>query len=164
MAPISVRLVMMEKIVMGMFEAWVATAFVFPVAYFIMRANLHLHLTSSPGLILFLLMSGLAAATLGMVLGTVVEPMRFAMMFATTIIPMIFLGATYYPWKALAKIPWLQYLVLINPLVYISEGYRSLLTPTVPHMSYGITILGIAVSIAILLAVAIRTFERRALN
>jgi ABC-2 type transport system permease protein len=34
----------------------------------------------------------------------------------------------------LAAVPWLQKLVLINPLVYMCEGFRAALTP-VPHMS-----------------------------
>ena len=164
LAPISLRLVMLEKIVMGMVESWVAGAFVFPVAYFIMRDNLSLELTSVGGLLLLVVLGGLAAATLGMVLGTIVEPMRFAMMFATIIIPMVFLGATYYPWASLSKIPWLQYLVLFNPLVYINEGYRAVLTPDVPHMHFGYAILGILVSTALLMAVAVKTFEKRALS
>ncbi len=30
--------------------------------------------------------------------------------------------------------PWLKWLVLVNPLVYMSEALRSALTPAVPHM------------------------------
>jgi ABC-2 type transport system permease protein len=164
MAPISVRLVMLEKIVMGMVEAWLAAAFVFPVAYLIMRANLELQVTSYPLLILILFLAGLASATLGMVLGTVVEPMRFATMFATVVIPMIFLGATYYPWAGLSAIPWLQYLVLVNPLVYVSEAYRGVLTPQIPHMATGYALLGISVSIVVLMAMAVKEFEKRALS
>lgn len=164
MAPISIRLVMLEKIIMGMVEAWLAAAFVFPVAFLVMRENLHLTVVSYPLLVLMIVLAGLLAATLGMVLGTIVEPMRFAIMFATVIIPMIFLGAAYYPWAGLAKIPWLQLLVLVNPLVYVSEGYRALLTPSVPHMPIEYCLLGVSVSIVALMAVAVREFEKRALS
>ena len=163
MAPISIRLVMLEKIVMGMVEAWLAAAFVFPVAFAVMRDNLHLTVVSYPLLIVMIILAGLLAATLGMVLGTIVEPMRFAIMFATVIIPMIFLGAAYYPWAGLAKIPWLQFLVLLNPLVYVSEGYRALLTPRVPHMPIEYCLFGVSVAIVALMAVAVREFEKRAL-
>ena len=37
-------------------------------------------------------------------------------------------------WLALEPIRWLQVFTLVNPLVYLSEGFRSALTP-VPHMS-----------------------------
>ena len=50
------------------------------------------------------------------------------------VLPLTFLGAIYYPWQALAPIRWLQVLVLINPLVYMCEGFRAALTPGVPHM------------------------------
>ena len=163
MAPISIRLVMLEKIIMGMFEAWLAAAFVFPVAFFIMRANLNLQVQSLPILLLLIVLGGLMSATLGMVLGTIVEPMRFAIMFATIVVPMIFLGATYWPWAGLTKIPWLKYLVLINPLVYVSEGFRGQLTPQIPHMAPGYALLGIVISIVVLMAVAVREFEKRAL-
>ncbi len=162
MAPISLRLVMLEKIVMGMFESWLAAAFVFPVAYLIMRANLQLSVPSLPLLLIVVIFSGLVAATLGMVLGTAWEPMRFGTMFATVIVPMIFLGATYYPWAALSAIPWLKYAVLANPLVYISEAYRGLLTPQVPHMEIGASLFGIIASTVILMFIASKTFEKRA--
>ena len=51
------------------------------------------------------------------------------LIFSLLVIPMTFLGAVYYPWAALTPIPWLKWLVLINPLVYMSEGMRVSLTP-----------------------------------
>jgi ABC-2 type transport system permease protein len=47
---------------------------------------------------------------------------------------MTFLGAIYYPWSTLTPIPWLKYFVLVNPLVYMSEGFRVALTSGIPHM------------------------------
>ena len=47
---------------------------------------------------------------------------------------MTFLGAIYYPWATLTPIAWLKYFVLINPLVYMSEGFRLALTRGIPHM------------------------------
>lgn len=164
MAPISIRLVMLEKIIMGMFEAWLAAAFVFPVAFLIMRENLHVQVTNLPLLILFIALGGLMSATLGMVLGTIVEPMRFPIMFATVIVPMIFLGATYWPWAELGRIVWLKYAVLVNPLVYVSEGYRGQLTPQIPHMAPVYALLGLVICISVLMSIAVREFEKRALS
>ena len=56
-------------------------------------------------------------------------------LFALVVLPLTFLGAIYYPWKTLAAIRWLQILVLVNPLVYMCEGFRAALTTGVPHMS-----------------------------
>ena len=51
------------------------------------------------------------------------------------ITPMIFFGCTYYPWSALKTFPILQKLVLINPLVYASDG---LCTHEHVHLSDGL--------------------------
>ncbi|HUS61226.1 MAG TPA: hypothetical protein VMY34_03450, partial [Acidimicrobiales bacterium] len=56
------------------------------------------------------------------------------MLFGVILIPITFLGCTYYSWLALEPIQWLKIGTLLNPLVYLSEGFRAALTP-VPHMS-----------------------------
>ena len=62
------------------------------------------------------------------------SPARVPMLFGVILIPITFLGCTYYSWLALEPIRWLKIAVLVNPLVYLSEGFRAALTP-VPHMS-----------------------------
>jgi ABC-2 type transport system permease protein len=85
------------------------------------------------------------------------------LLFSIVVIPITFLGAIYYPWSKLAPIPWLEYLVLINPLVYMSEGFRMSLTAGVPHMSawavYG-ALIGFG---ALLTWVGIQGFRNRVL-
>jgi ABC-2 type transport system permease protein len=56
------------------------------------------------------------------------------MLFGVIVIPITFLGCTYYAWQALEAVRWLQVGVLANPLVYVSEGLRAALTD-VPHMT-----------------------------
>ena len=51
------------------------------------------------------------------------------MLFAVILLPATMLGCVYYPWSALQHIRWLQIAVLINPMVYMSEGLRAVLTP-----------------------------------
>ena len=55
-------------------------------------------------------------------------------MFSMVIAPMMMFGCAYYPWSALKAFPGLQYAVLINPLVYASEGLRGALAPQIPHI------------------------------
>ena len=55
------------------------------------------------------------------------------LLFGIIVLPLTFLGGTYYSWTPLAPVKidglhWLQILVLINPLIYISEGFRAALT------------------------------------
>ena len=60
---------------------------------------------------------------------------HIGLMFSMVITPMIFFGCTYYPWSALNTFPILQKAVLVNPLVYASEGLRAALVPQFPHLS-----------------------------
>ena len=162
MAPIRISMVVLEKIVMGTLQAWIAGGLVFPIAWLIMRNNLSIHVASYSAMFLLLFLVGLASAATGITLGTSISPFKIPLMFATIIIPMIFLGATYYPWQALESVSWLQKLILINPMVYAAEGFRSVLTPQVPHISRGYAILGLVAAIVILSGVGLRGFIKRA--
>ena len=62
------------------------------------------------------------------------QPKQIGLIFGVVIMPITFLGCVYYPWAALTHIRWLQIGVLINPIVYITEGLRAALTPTIGHM------------------------------
>ena len=70
--------------------------------------------------------------------GTSFEPRNIGLMFGFIILPITFLGGTYYSWTKLAPVTvggwhWLQTLVLINPLIYVNEGMRAAFTDA-PHM------------------------------
>ncbi len=67
-------------------------------------------------------------------IGTAVKPQQIGLIFSVIVIPITFLGCIYYPWTALHGIRWLQIGVLVNPIVYMGEGLRAALTPTVSHM------------------------------
>ena len=86
-----------------------------------------------------LTMLPLAAAcrgALGLTIGTRVEPRQVPLMFSILVIPMTFLGAVYYPWSALGRrFPWLKIAVLVNPLVYMSEGFRAALDRRPAHVA-----------------------------
>ena len=71
----------------------------------------------------------------GLFIGTVIDPRKITLLFSVVVLPLTFLGCVYYPWATLSPIPWLQYLVLLNPLVYMTEGLRASLTPQLPHMA-----------------------------
>jgi len=75
----------------------------------------------------------IACSALGLMFGTFFGPRAVPMMFGVVVIPMTFLGGTHYAWTSLAPVKlgswsWLQTLVLLNPLVYITEGFRAALT------------------------------------
>jgi ABC-2 type transport system permease protein len=133
MAPLPVWGVAVEKVIAGALQGLLAAAIVFPLATFIPATPVHLNI-SWPELLTFLPLATLLGATLGLAIGTRVKPQQVTLVFSVVVIPVTFLGATYYPWASLDPIAWLKWAVLVNPLVYMSEAFRAALTPQLPHM------------------------------
>jgi ABC-2 type transport system permease protein len=77
---------------------------------------------------------------------------------------MMMFGCAYYPWSALKNFPGLQYAVLINPLVYASEGLRGALAPQVPHMPALAVIAALIAMDALLLAAGLKKFHGKAVS
>jgi ABC-2 type transport system permease protein len=103
------------------------------------------------------------SGALGLTFGTRFEPRTVPILFGVIVLPLTFLGSVYYSWAALEPIRWLQILVLINPLVYMSEGFRAALTPS-DHMSLW-AIYGALIGFASLFTwLGIRGFRRRVLS
>jgi ABC-2 type transport system permease protein len=109
-------------------------------------------------------LAALAGAALGLVIGTRVSPRRVPLIFGVVVIPITFLGATYYSWAALSPIPWLKDVVLINPLVYMSEGMRASLIPGLPHMPLWGIYTGLIVVTALLGWFGISGFRNRVVS
>ena len=163
MAPLPVWGVALEKVVAGAIQGLIAAAIVFPLALVVPATPVHLNVR--PFLLLTLLpLAAFTAASLGLVLGTRVQPRQVPLLFGIVVIPIVFLGATYYPWANLSPIAWLKALVLLNPLVYMSEGMRVSLTPWVPHMAYWAIYGGLLIFIAVFMALGIDGFRRRVLS
>jgi ABC-2 type transport system permease protein len=159
LAPLPVGMVAFEKIVAGALQCLIAGLIVFPIAAFVPATPVHLDvrwqflLTLTP-------LGCLMAGALGLMFGTMFNPRSVPMLFGVIVIPITFLGCTYYSWKSLAAIRWLQVATLVNPLVYLSEGFRAALTP-VSHMSL-VAVYGVVVAFTALFTwIGIRGFTRR---
>jgi ABC-2 type transport system permease protein len=164
LAPVPIQLVAHEKVVAGMMQGVLSALFVFPLARLIMGPIPGLTL-SHAGLVLVVVVLGSAAfSSLGLVLGTAISPQHIGLMFSAIIAPMMFFGCAYYPWTGLDRVPAMQVAVLVNPLVYLSEGLRGTLTPDMPHMRLPYSVSALAVMATLLWLLGIRTFERRAMK
>jgi ABC-2 type transport system permease protein len=115
-------------------------------------------------LVLVTLLGASAFSAMGMWLGTAISPQQIGLMFSVIIAPMLFFGCAYYPWRGLDVVPVMKYLVLINPMVYVAEGLRGALTPTIPHMSIGVVVLALAAITTIFWLVGLRSFYKRAIG
>ena len=160
MAPLPEWGVAVEKVVAGALQGLLAAAIVFPLATFIPATPVHLNI-SWPELLTFLPLAALLGASVGLAIGTRIKPQQVTLIFSVVIIPVTFLGATYYPWVSLDPIPWLKWAVLINPLVYMSEAFRAALTPQLPHMPISAIYAAMIGSIALLGWLGIDGFRKR---
>ena len=164
LAPISISGVALEKILVGILQAIIAGLVVLPLAWLLMRVHLSLGFNEIVQLLLVAILSSWLFAAFGMVVATSVEPQQIGLVFNVLLAPMIFFGCAYYPWATLHIIPWFQYAVLLNPLVYANEGFRLALTPRMPHMSpwlvYG-ALVGFSVFFTWL---GLKKFQKRALD
>jgi ABC-2 type transport system permease protein len=136
--------------------------YVFPIAAVVPATPVHLDINW----LVLLTLIPLACYTcgaLGLTFGTRFDPRTVPLLFGIIVIPITFLGCIYYSWSSLSTIKWLQIIVLVNPLVYISEGFRAALTNS-PHMSlwavYG-ALIGFA---ALFTWLGINGFKRRVLS
>jgi ABC-type multidrug transport system permease subunit len=166
LAPLPIPLLAVEKIAAAGLQALIGGLLVFPAVLLIhaQGAAPSVHVSDWPMFILVLLASSLLAASVGLLLGTLIDPQKIQVLFALVLLPMTMLGCVYYPWSALHSIRWLQIAVLANPLVYASEGLRATLTPQLPHMPTA-AFLGVLVGgTALLCWLAMRTFTARVLT
>jgi len=160
-APVPVWTIAIEKITFGAWQALLAGILVFPLAYLIPATPVHIHITNWPLLIAVTVIASLLSAAAGLVLGCLVRPERIGVLYGVLVIPITFLGCVYYPWAQLAHVRWAQILVLANPLVYVSEAMRAVLTPNIQHMSAGAYLPATTILLAALTMLGIRLLTRR---
>lgn len=164
LAPIPTWLVAVEKMASGVLQGLVSALFVLPLARLIMGPIPGLTLAHAGEVAVVAVLAAAAFSAMGLVLGTAVQPQHVGMMFSLIVAPMIFFGCTYYPWRGLDAVPVVKYAVLINPLVYASEGLRAALTPGVPHMPLWVVLVMLVLLTAGFGGLGLRAFDRRAIG
>ena len=164
MCPLPVPAVAVEKICFSALQSMIAAAIVYPLAYYVPATHPVTHVSNWFFLGVVLILSSLIAGALGLTIGTSVKPQQIGLIFGVVVIPITFLGCVYYPWAALTHIRWLQVGVLINPIVYMSEGLRAALTPTLPHMNPILILSMLVASLCLLTWLGIKGFLRRVIG
>ncbi len=164
MCPIPVAAVAAEKICFSALQSMLAAGLVVPLVYLIPSAPAQAHVTSWPFLLLVLVLSSLTAGALGLAIGANVKPQQIGLVFSIVVVPITFLGCVYYPWAFLYHVHWLQMAVLINPIVYMSEGLRAALTPGISHMNEAVILIALLVSLTVLWWFGLRGFLRRIIS
>jgi ABC-2 type transport system permease protein len=162
LAPITVFGVAVEKVVAGAVHAGIAGLTALPAMMLLMHrvSGVDVH-PRWAALLPLVAASGMLSAAFGLTLGTLVQPRFSGLLFAVVIGPLMLFGCAYYPWASLGVLGPLQYVFLLNPLVFMSEAMRYAVTPDVPHMPAPLLLLGLLLFVAVFTVVGARTFERR---
>ena len=169
LAPLPVSLVALEKVMFGAIQGLIAAAIVFPIAAVVHAGGVHIDLQVHwLQLVTLIPLACITTSALGLTFGTIFDPRTVPLLFGIIILPITFLGGTYYSWTTLAPVTigsfhWLQVLVLVNPLIYINEGMRGALT-SAPHMSLWVVYPALLGFCAFFLWVGTRNFRKRVIS
>jgi ABC-2 type transport system permease protein len=164
LAPIEISWLAIEKVIFGTMQAVIAGLVVIPAAWLLLRPGVGLNLSSPLTFACVTLLVALFSSCGGLALGCSVSQTHIGLMFSMVLTPMIFFGCTYYPWSALAHFPILQKIVLINPLVYASEGLRGTLVPQFPHLPLLAVLLVLATFDVLFLVVGLQRFHAKSIS
>jgi ABC-2 type transport system permease protein len=167
-APCPIWLVAVAKVLSAAAQGALAAVIVFPMAAVVHAPGVHAHLNVHwPVIVTMIPLACVAMTSLGLLLGTTFEPRNIGLMFGFVVLPLTFLGGTYYQWTRLSPVTvdgfhWLQTIVLINPLIYVAEGMRAGLT-NISHMPLYVIYPVLTGFLAVFLALGLRNFRRRVL-
>ena len=166
LAPVPIRILAIQKILAGAIQSFLGAVIVFPIVLFVHAAGQapHVHVTNWALLAAILVFGSTTSAALGMLLGTLMDPRKMQMLFAVILLPLTMLGCVYYPWSALSAIKWLQIVTLLNPMVYMAEGLRAVLTPSMGHMPMWAVFLALVGGTLLFGYLGTRTFRNRVVN
>ena len=164
MCPLPLWTVALEKVCFSAMQSIIAALLVIPMAYYIPAVPVRAQVANWFLLALVLLLASLLAGALGLVIGSTVNPKQIGLVFSIIVVPITFLGCVYYPWSWLEKIPWVKYGVLFNPIVYMSEGLRASVTPSIAHMPWWAILVALVFFTAALGRLGLRGFLGRVLS
>ncbi len=163
LAPLPLWVLGIQKVIWGALTGILSGAVVFPLIYVVHAPGQspHVEVSNWPLFAACVILVPLLAASIGLFIGTILDPSQINVLINLVMVPATLLGCVYYPWAALHPIPVVQYAVLINPVVYASEALRTVFTPGVPHMPVAVFLSVIVGALIGSLALGLRTFQRR---
>lgn len=164
LAPMDIEWLAIEKVVAGMIQALAAGLVVIPLAWAIMGSGVAVTFAHPFRFVLLAVSVSFLASAVGLTLGCTVGQTQIGLMFSLVLAPMIFFGCTYYPWSALKSFPIMQRAVLLNPLVYASEGFRGALVPQFPHLAASVVFAAVIGFDVLFLALGLRQFRKKAVS
>jgi len=163
LAPLPTTMVALEKLVVATMRGLVSALLMYPIGALVL-GTAPWRPEGLPLLLLVLVLGAWVGAGIGMAIGTFVPPTRINVMFALVLTPLMFTGATQYPWPSLDQMRWFQVITALNPLTYCAEGVRAAMVPEIPHISPLICVAVLLGSCGVFTVVGMIGFRRRALT
>ena len=160
--PVSTRTVAYAKMFVGILESIVSVLIVLPISLTFMGPRISIQMTAGeiPLLILVLVLTAIASAALALLVGTIVKPSQVAAMFPGFLMPVVFLGSIFYTWHQLSPLPVMQVIALLDPLTWINEAIREIMTPRIQSLPLALTIAVIIVWVLGMGTIALKRFHQ----
>ena len=163
LAPLPVNMVAVAKMLYAALRAIVAATVMLPIGVLVL-GSIPWNAGALPLLAVMVVSGALVGSSMGLMLGTLVPANRINIVFSLVLTPLLFTGASQYPWPSLGHLRWFQIVTLFNPLTYVSEGLRAALVPKVAHLPIALCLPVLAAAIAATGLIGIAGFRRRALD
>ncbi|WP_045306434.1 ABC transporter permease [Saccharothrix sp. ST-888] len=165
LSPIPLALVAVEKVVFGAVRGLVAAAVMVPIG-FLLLDDVSWPVSSILPIVGVLALGSLAGAAVGLTIGTAVDSRHISIMIAVVLTPLMFTGATQFPWYGLASVRVFQVICALNPLTYVSEAMRAVLVPhgELRSIPLGVDLAALAAACVLFGLIGIRGFRKRALD
>jgi ABC-2 type transport system permease protein len=157
------RLIVMEKIIFStLFSFFVSLPF-FIVSKIILRDELDTTNLSIPKLLLMILIGCFTCSAYSISAVCILKGAhRTGTWWRRVNNPMLMLGGSWVPWVAIAKVsPIIGYLVLLNPMIYMTEGIRGSIFGDNIYISFEYCITALIIFSAIFIVTAFHFFKKR---
>lgn len=81
-------------------------------------------------------------------------------MFPGFLMPVVFRGSIFYTWHQLSPLPVTQVIALLDPLTWINEAIREIMTPRIQSLPLALTIAVIIVWVLGMGTIALKRFDQ----
>lgn len=169
LAPLTVSLVAVEKILFSAVRALAAGALTFALAYAVLGPEYQVRADHLVALCGVMVLYALGSAALGLVIGAALPADKIYLLFTLIFSATAYTGCVYYSWSSVASIKVLQIISLFNPLTYAAEGLRYAMVPdvhgqAVATLPFGWALLGLSASLLAFFFLGTRLLHKRVIS